>query len=97
MSALPTQAAHGLPVALPLPLPLPEGEPLRSEVYWLLGEVSLAPWPVLSALDGGWTGMVVAVAPDWLDVELDPADVTTAGGAVVGALVPEVVVALSFP
>ena len=43
MSALPTQPAQGLPVALPPPLPLAEGEPSRVDLYWLEALVSLAP------------------------------------------------------
>ena len=50
MSALPTQPAHGLPVALPLPLPLSDGEPSRVEQYGPPGHWPLAPPGLLSAL-----------------------------------------------
>ena len=50
MSALPTQPAQGLPVALPSPLPFPEGEPSRVDLYWLEALVSLAPVLFWSAL-----------------------------------------------
>src|SRR3954453_23604166 len=58
LSALPTQPAHGLPVALPPPLPLPDGLPSRVEQYGPSGHCPLAPPEVWSALDTGcgWLG-----------------------------------------
>ena len=44
MSALPTQPAHGLPVALPFPLPFPDGRPTPFDAYGLLVWL-LAPGP----------------------------------------------------
>ena len=53
MSALPTQPAHGFPVACPLPLPFPDGDPFRVDAYWLDEDVSLAPVLLLSAFEYG--------------------------------------------
>jgi len=48
LSALPTQPAQGLPVALPPPLPLPDADPSRVEQYGPFGHWPLAP-PVLES------------------------------------------------
>ena len=89
MSALPTQPAHGLPVALPLPLPLPEGSPTPFEPYGLLVLVwLLAPGPLgPSGPWSGWGGRVVAVVG--LVFEFVCAAMVTVGvdGTVVGDVV----------
>jgi hypothetical protein len=53
LSALPTQPAHGLPVALPVPLPFNEAAPWRVEQYGPLGHLPLAPPEFWSAPESG--------------------------------------------
>lgn len=77
MSALPTQPAHGLPVACPVPDPLRDGDPLRVDVYWLADAlVSLAPLLVLSAVEYGCGVLTEPDVPavpccEWLDAVLE--------------------------
>ncbi|MHB2024952.1 MAG: hypothetical protein ACYCO3_16800 [Mycobacteriales bacterium] len=54
LSALPTQPAHGLPVAWPLPSPFFDGAPLRVEQYFAPVHCPLAPPEFWSAFDSGW-------------------------------------------
>src|SRR3954468_21388144 len=84
LSALPTQPAHGLPVALPPPFPLPDALPSRVEQYDPQSPPLLAPPGLWSAFDWG-CGCVgspdVPAVPDvtWLAAVLPTGEVVTDG------------------
>lgn len=66
LSALPTQPAHGFPLAKPVPLPFKEAAPFRVERYWFDADVLLAPVLFESAGEKGWgwaTGPAVPAVP----------------------------------
>jgi hypothetical protein len=63
LSALPTQPAHGLPVALPFPLPFPDADPLRVEQYGPPEHFPLAPPLFASAFEIGCGWVTVPLVP----------------------------------